>query len=456
MGEKVGKREGFSSGMAVFFATLSSAIGLGNIWLFPYMTGENGGGAFLLIYLLCLLIVGIPVLLAEFYMGRKTQSNSVGAFETLRPKSGWRGVGIVGVCAAYLVMFFYSSVAGWVYIYIAKAIRGDFIGSTAETIKAQYISTINNPLIPIIGQFLVIAIVCGVLIMGVKKGIEGLTKILMPVLFCLIIICDIRALTLSGAWQGMKFLFAVDFSHLSQKAILGAMGLAFFKLSLGTGAMITYASYFTKDNNMIGNAFKVSVADTLVSLLAGLAIFPAVFSFGLSPSEGPGLLFMTIPMVFAKMPLGKILLVAFFMLTAIAATTAMLSLVEVPVAYLCEERKMSRKKAVLFSGALIFVVGALATWSADKGGVLGTFTVFGRTIFDLFSHVYEHILLLLLGVAISIFVGYVVDRNDVKNQLTNGGTLRTGKLLNIYFPILRYVTPILIFIVFLSGLGVFG
>ena len=296
----------FSSGLAVFFATLGSAVGLGNIWKFPYLTGQFGGGAFLMVYLLCIVFVGLPVMLSEFYLGRKSRKGAVGAFATLAPGTGGKFIGKMGVASSYLIMFFYSCVAGWVYYYLIKAIRGDFAEITMETAKAQFGSVVIGPLAPIFWQFIVMAVVSAILIMGIKNGIERVTKTLMPVLFILIIICDIRALSLPGAMDGVRFLFEVDFSKLSGAAILTALGLAFFKLSLGIGTMITYASYFTKDNNLLGTAAKVAFSDTLVSLLAGLAIFPTVFSFGLEPGAGPGLLFMTIPLVFSQMPFGNL------------------------------------------------------------------------------------------------------------------------------------------------------
>lgn len=447
-------RERFSSGLAVFFATLGSAVGLGNIWKFPYLTGQNGGGAFLLVYFCCILFVGLPVMLSEFYFGRKTRKNAVGALKELKPGTAWPNVGIMGVASAFLIMFFYSCVAGWVYFYLFKAIMGDFANVTMATAKAQFGDVIMGPLSPILWQFIVLAVVTSIIAMGVKKGIEKITKTLMPVLFILIIICDIRALTLPGAAEGVNFLFHVDFGQLSAAAILAALGLAFFKLSLGMGTMMTYGSYFTEDNNMIKTAVKVALADTLVSMLAGLAIFPTVFSFGLEPSAGPGLLFMTIPLVFSQMPFGSILLIAFFFLTAIAATTAMLSLVEVPVAYLSEEKGMSRNSAAISTGVAIFVVGILATLSVDKASVLGHITFFGLGFFDLFDYVSSNILMPLGGLLIAIMMGYTIKREEVVTELSNRGQLKVAGIVNVYFFLVRYVTPALLVVVFLNAIGI--
>lgn len=454
MEKETKKREGFSSGLAVFFATLGSAVGLGNIWKFPYLTGEYGGGAFLLVYLLCILFVGLPVMLSEFYIGRKTRKNAIGALKQLKPGSAWKHIGTMGVAASYLIMFFYSCVAGWVYFYLFKALKGDFVGITMATAKSQFGDVVIGPLSPILWQIIVIAVVAAILAAGVKRGIEKITKTLMPLLFLLIIICDIRALTLPGAGEGVNFLFQVDFTKLSAVAILTALGLAFFKLSLGMGTMMTYGSYFTADNNLFATGAKVALSDTVVSLLAGIAIFPTVFSFGMEPGAGPGLLFMTIPLVFSQMPLGNILLVAFFFLTSIAATTAMLSLVEVPVAYFSEEWGLSRRKAAIGSAVVIAVIGVLATLSVDKGSLLGSYTFFGRGFFDWFDYISSNILLPVGGLLISLLIGYCIKREDLELEFSNHGTLNISSIMPVFYFIIRYVTPLLLVVVFLNAIGV--
>lgn len=393
-------------------------------------------------------------MLSEFYIGRKTRKNAVGALNQLKPGTSWKQIGIMGVAAAYLIMFFYSCVAGWVYYYLFKALRGDFAGITMEAAKGQFGDVIMGPLSPVIWQVIVMTVVASILAMGVQKGIEKITKTLMPLLFILIIVCDIRALTLPGAWEGMQFLFHVDFGQLSAAAILTALGLAFFKLSLGMGTMITYGSYFTQDNNLFTTALKVALSDTLVSLLAGIAIFPTVFSFGMEPGAGPGLLFMTIPLVFSQMPLGSILLVAFFFLTSIAATTAMLSLVEVPVAYCAEEKGMSRKAAAIMNAALIAIIGVLATLSVDSASLLGHIKIFDKGFFDLFDYISSNILLPIGGLLIVIMMGYTMNKEDVKAEISNQGTLKIGSLVDVYFFIVRYVTPALLIVVFLNSVGI--
>ncbi|ABB15626.1 sodium-dependent transporter [Carboxydothermus hydrogenoformans] len=449
------KRETFSSSLAVFFATLGSAIGLGNIWRFPYITGMNGGGGFLLIYFLCILFVGIPIMISEFYIGRKTRSNAVGAFRKLN-HSNFKFIGLMGVLAAFLIMFFYSSVAGWVYSYVFKSIIGEFNNITVEKSKELFNLTISHPFYPILWQFVVLLVVAIILIFGVKKGIERVTKTLMPVLFLLILIIDIRALTLDGAREGVNFLINVDFSKITRDSILIALGLAFFKLSIGMGTMITYGSYFTRENNMPATAAKVAFSDTLVSLLAGLAIFPVVFTFNMEPAAGPGLLFITIPLVFTKLPLGTVLLTLFFILTSIAATTAMISMVEVPVAYFAEEKGMERKKAVLLTTAIIFVFGVFATLSLGGSPVISNFKLFGKNIFDLFDYVSSNILLPLGGLFIAIFVGYFVKKEDLYQELGNFGLINNQRIIDVFYLIVRYVTPILVIVIFLNSLGLLG
>ena len=453
------KRETFSSGLAVFFATLGSALGLGNIWKFPYLTGVNGGGAFLFAYLICVLLVGIPVMVSEFFIGRSTRKNIMGAIKALTPNWFWRLIAVFGVLAAYFIMFFYSDVAGWVYYYVFKSLTGRLSGATVDSASKLFGKSIVGPFEPIIWQLIVLVVVSAIIIAGVKKGIERVTKTLIPVLFVLIIIIDIRSLTLPNAMQGVNFLFHVDFSKLTPVVLLAALGLAFFKLSLGMGTMTTYGSYITEDTNMIANAAKVAVADSVVSILAGLAIFPAVFSFGIEPTKGASLLFITLPMIFAKIPFGGVLLFAFFLLTAIVATTAMISIVECVTAYFSEEFKCSRTKAVIINALIIAGIGVLATLSADSSALLGNIKIpfwdgASRGFFDTFDFLSSNILLPLGGLLIVLFVGWFTDKNKVEDELTNHGLLKNKVYIDVFYVITKFVAPLLIVIVFLSSIGV--
>lgn len=451
-------RETFSSGLAIFFATLGSAVGLGNIWKFPYLAGENGGGAFVLIYFISVLLIGIPVMVSEFYIGRKTRSNAVSAFTVLKASPLWKIIGYMGVVASLFIVFFYSSVAGWVYSYVFKAIKGDFsnlatlsIDHATEIVKNQFSATVEGSFSPILWQGIVLLVVSLILIAGVKNGIERITKTLMPVLFVLLIVCSVRALTLIGAKEGLRFLFKVDFSKIDSKVILSALGLAFFKLSLGMGTMITYGSYFTDDNNLIHTSAKVALSDTLVSILAGIAIFPVVFTFGLAPDSGPGLLFSTIPLVFSKIPFGNILLIAFFILTSIAATTAMISMVEVPVAFMSEVWNVKRKYSVMILAGIIFIVGIL---TVHPTSIFGNVIMFGKNFFNLFDFVSSNILLPMGGLLIAIFVGYFAGKENISEELSNRHTLNNSKTIDIYYFVLRYVSPLLLLIVFLNSIGI--
>lgn len=449
------KREGFSSGVAVFFATLGSAVGLGNVWKFPYMVGTNGGGAFLFVYLMCVIFVGLPVMISEIFIGRRTRKNVMGAVKKLKPNQPfWRIIAVFGMITVYLIMFFYSCVGGWVYSYIFKSLKGDFTGVTSNVSQNIFSSTVLGPIPPILWQLVVLIVVGTILIMGVQKGIEKVTKTLMPLLFILIIICDIRAVTLPGTKEGLKFLFHIDFATMTKQGVLIALGLAFFKLSLGMGTMVTYGSYFTDNNNIVGTPVKVAISDTIVSLLVGIAIFPAVFSFNMKPSSGPGLLFMTIPLVFSKLPFGNILLVLFFILCSIAATTAMISMVEVLIAYFSEERGISRKKAVIINIVIIALIGITATLSVDKTSLLGGISIFGKTLFDAFDFASSNIFMPIGGLLIAILVGWFIKKEDIEEELTNYGAIKTTWHISLYRFILKFVSPVLLVIVFLNSIGI--
>lgn len=446
-------REKFSTSLAIFFATLGSALGLGNIWKFPYLTGKFGGGAFLLIYSLSIFLIGIPVMLSEFYIGRKTKKNPIGAFEHLRPNTAWSVIGYMGVISSYLVIFFYTDVAGWVYSYFFKSLMGSFNNVSKAALQRQFDTTIIGPLSPLFWKATVLLVVSLILILGVQKGIEKITKTLLPLFFILIIITAIRSLSLPNSNKGVAFLFTVNFKSLGSIGILTALGLAFFKLSLGMGSMITYSGYFTDNNNMLNTAFHVALSDTIVSVLAGLAIFPAVFAFNIEPSAGPGLLFITIPLVFSQIPFGNFLLIGFFFLSCIVATTAMISMVEVLVVLFKEKLGTSRTTSVLLNSLIIFCIGSLATLSAHPHGLLGGFLVFGKSFFDLFDYFSSNILLPLGGLLTIIFVGYIINRENFIEELSNNKKLKNTSYLRFIFFVLKYISPILLIIVFLNSLG---
>ncbi len=449
------QRDSFSTTVGAFTATVASAVGLGNIWKFPFMAGVNGGAAFVLTYLAAVALVGVPILVAEHALGRKLRRDAVGAYSAAVPgEKAWGLIGYSGVLAAFLIMAFYTDVAGWVFAYIPKAAYAALSGS-GPLGPASFASLAGGTWEPLLWQAGVLLLVSLILLGGVAKGIERATRLTMPILLVLLIICDIRALTLPGAFAGVEFLFAPDPAKLSGAVVLSALGLAFFKLSLGMGTMTTYGSYMPEGVRLVPNAARVALADTLVSILAGLAVFPAVFAFGFEPASGPSLLFVSIPAVFGKMPLGSLFTVLFFSLAALAATGAMISLLEVPVAWLTGKTGLSRRRAVAITAAGIFVLGVPATLSQ---GPLSDFLILGRSVFDLFDFVQQNLLLPLGGLAIAVVAGWRLSKADFMAELAKGApaTASSGLGRSVVYVFIKFIAPALIILVFLNGFGVFG
>lgn len=450
---KMEKREGFKSSLGLFAAAVGSAVGLGNIWRFPTIVGENGGGAFLIIYLGIVALIGLPLMMTEFVIGREGQKDAIGSFKTLAPKKPWYISGVLGVLAAFFILSFYGVVAGWTLEYIVKAGTNSFAGQSSDAIINLFTSFISDPVKPILWQLVIMALTALVVSTGVQEGIERFAKILVPLLLVIIIILDIQALTLPGGMEGLKFLFQPDFSKLNGKVFLAALGHAFFSLSLGMGIMITYGSYIGKKENLGRMALKISIADTVIALLAGIAIFPAVFSFGVDPASGAGLVFMTLPNVFPQMPGGYFFGIMFFVLLALAALTSTISLLEVVVAYLVDSHKMNRKKATGLAATAITLVGIVA--SLSYGDVLGHISLFGDNIFDFIDNTTANYFLTTAALISAIFVGWSFDKKRTEEQLTNNGTVKAG-YLNAYTFIVKYLAPIGIILVVLYEVGVFG
>lgn len=444
-------REGFTSTLGVLAATLGSAVGLGNIWKFPSLTGENGGAGFLLIYLCATLLVGLPVMIAELAIGRRARANPIAALKGLAPKGhAWWLVGVSGMIAAFLIMAFYSEVVAWVFAYVWKSLEGSALSTDAAVTEAAFASLVGSPWQSLFWQWAVLLLIGGILLKGVARGIEAVTKRLMPLLFLLLLGLCLFSLTLEEAAAGLAFLFRPDFSKVNAGVVLTAVGLAFFKLSVGMGTMMTYGSYFRDDQNIPVTAVRVMCADLAVSLLAGIAIFPAVFTFGFEPAAGPSLVFITLPAVFAQLPFGQALMVVFFILTSIAAIGAMLSLLEVPVLILHERLGMSRSRAIAVCVVLVALLGATCALS---GSVLADFRMFGRNMFELTDFLSSNLLLPAGGILIALFTGWVWGRNRFSAALSNDGALDNGRLAAVLVALLRYVSPILILIVMLQGLG---
>ena len=433
-------------------ATLGSAVGLGNIWKFPYLTGSNGGAAFLIIYLVCTIVIGLPIMITEQMIGRSGRGDAVTALKKVAPGTWWWLIGAGGILAAFMIMAFYSEVAGWVFAYIIKSISGGLLSSDPQVTSEAFTALVTNPTQSLIWQWLVLIVTGGIIMLGVTKGIEATTKKLMPLLAIMLVVVGIRSLTLPGAAQGLAFLFTPDFSKVTFGTVLTAMGLAFFKLSIGMGCMITYGAYYRDDQDLPMTATRVVLSDLAISLLAGIAIFPAVFAFGFEPAAGPSLLFITIPAVFASMPFGNVFMVIFFLLTAFAATGAILSLLEVITAFLENRLKLSRVKATLITIVTLAIFGAPAALS---NSTMANVTLAGKTFFDIYDFCSSNILLPVGGLFLAIYAGWVWGLPKFKESLSNFGKIQNQKVSRVVFFILRFVTPPLVLVVLLSGLGLF-
>ena len=445
-------RDGFTTSFGVIAATLGSAVGLGNIWKFPYLNGANGGAGFLLVYVLATLAVGLPVMISEIAIGRAARADAVSAFARLAPpRQPWWLVGAMGVVAAVLIMAFYSAVAGWVFAYVLKSFAGGALSTDPKVTSAAFGALVADPLQALAWQWLVLAFVGTIILMGVAKGIEAVTKRLMPVLFLLLVLLGVRSLTLPGAAEGLAFLFRPEFSRITPGVVLVAVGLAFFKLSIGMGTMVTYGSYFRADQNIPATAARVMFADLAVSMLAGIAIFPAVFAFGFKPEAGPSLVFITVPAVFASMPAGALFMTAFFVLTAVAATGAMLSIVEVPVAVLSERMGFTRRAATVVTLVVIALIGVLPALSQ---GVAAQWKLGGMNAFDLCDSLSSNVLLPIGGILVCVFTGWFWGRDRLAAELSNGGAPAGGRVVGALRFLVRWVSPVLIVAVMLRGFGI--
>ncbi|MGL5788241.1 MAG: sodium-dependent transporter [Bacteroidales bacterium] len=444
------QRANFTTKLGVIAATVGAAVGLGNIWRFPYTAGVNGGGAFLVIYLVCVLLVGLPLLMSELFLGRNTGQNPKGAFRALSKNKKWQWVGILCLLSPTMVLGFYSVVAGWTAEYFLQSITGNLAGKNAAELGEIFTTFSQDPLKPIMWLFVFLGLTIAVSLGGIKNGIERVSNILMPILFFLLIVLGIKSLTLEGASEGLKFLFKPDFSKISPMVVLEALGQAFFSLSIGLGISITYASYFKKETNMPQTSVIIAFLDTMVAILAGIIIFPAVFTFGINPGQGPELVFITLPSVFNQMVAGQFWGTMFFLLLAVAALTSTISLSEVIVTFLVEEYKLTRKKAVLMLMAVCGVIGVVSSLSL---GIFSEYTLFGKNAFSLIEYIASNLLLPIAGFFIAIFVGWKLPKKVVHDELTTGAKFG-AVLFNLYMFALRFIAPIGIIIVLLTQLGV--
>ena len=443
------KRGAFSTKLGIVLATAGSAVGLGNIWRFPYETGMNGGAAFLLVYLLCLLVLGLPAMLCEFVVGRHVQRNASRAYGGWP----WKIVGYMGIITGFLIMGFYSVVAGWTLQYVYAAIAGHLRGD-AGYIQQYFSDFTNNPVKPVVWTVVFVLLTHFIVIRGVQRGIEKASRIMMPILFLLLLLLMVCSLSLPGSMSGVEFLFSPDFSKIDRGTFLNALGQTFFSLSTGMACLVTYSSYFGRDVNLTRSAVQIAVIDTLVAILSGLVIFPAAFSVGVQPEAGPSLIFITLPNVFqqafsAVPALGYVIGIVFYVLLALAALTSIISMHETPTAFVSEEFNIGRKNGARIVTVLAMIVGALCSLSL---GPVPQLQLFGKSLFDFFDYLTANILLTFGGFLTSIYVGWVLPRQVVRDQITNWGMLSQG-VYHVFLFMARFVCPLGIALVFLHQLG---
>jgi len=447
-------REAWGSRFGFILAAAGSAVGLGNIWKFPYIAGENGGAAFVFVYLICIAIIGFPVLISEILIGRTTQKNPVGAFAALSHSKFWVSVGFLGVIAGFLILSFYSVIGGWTLGYVGETLSGSLSNfHNPEEAGALFDSLVGSIAWGIGFHTLFFAAVMFIVIRGVQGGIERSSKIMMPVLLFILVILIIKGLSLEGASDGLAFLWVPDWSKINGQSILVALGHAFFTLSLGMGAMLTYGSYMSKRDNVVTSAAQIVFLDTFIALMAGVAIFTAVFASGLDPAAGPGLIFQTLPAVFASMTGGVYFSFLFFLLMAIAALTSAISLLEVVVAYFVDEKGWNRKGAVFVFGGSIYLLGIPSALSFN---VMSDFTLFDMTFFDIVDFLASNILLPFGGLMIAIFAGWVWSRTEIMAAVKEGAEdlFETYPWFeSIWFLFLKFIAPVLIVLVLLNSLG---
>lgn len=435
------KRDNFASQFGLIMASVGSAVGLGNIWRFSYILGENGGGAFLIIYILCVVLVGAPLMITEITLGRKTHLSTVSAFKKLSPGSYWWITGMFAVLAPTIIMAYYPVIAGWSLGYMFESLAS--WNEMKSDTEAFFNSFISSDWVFVFSIFTLI-LTAVILYFGISKGIEKTNKVLMPSLAIILIILVIRSCTLPGAVEGIKFLFVPDFTKLSVTGVLDALGHSFFSLSLGMGIMITYGSYMSKKADLPGAAVSILTIDTVVALLAGLAIFPSVFAFGFDPGQGAGLAFITLPAAFAKMPGGQFFSALFFLLIFIAALTSIMSLVQVPLAWMEDELKISKKKGLIIITVVLIIAGIPSVLSFSS---LADFKILGNTYFDFLDKISNNILLPVTGLLTTLFVIFRWGVANAKKEFTIGSKNEKSLLVRIYPFAIKYIAPIAIAVI---------
>lgn len=445
----------FASKFGLIAATVGSAVGLGNIWRFPAETQSNGGSAFLLLYIICILLLGIPVMLAEFSLGRGSKCDTIGAFQHFSSGKKWWLIGALAVLSSYLIASYYMVVAGWTLEYLVESITGGLYEGVSDTSNLEGVFTakmdeyIATDMRPLLYTYALIAINIGVLLGGVSGGIERLSNIMMPLLFVILAVMCVVSLMLPGASEGVKYFLAPDFSKINGSTIINALGQALFSLSLGMGVLITFSSYYPADARLTKTSVTVALSSLLVAVMVGLIIFPAVKSFNLDdqPLQGATLVFVTLPEIFARMPLAQLWSSLFFLLLFVAALTSSVSIAEVSIATVQDRLKWSRAKATILMLMPLFVLSALCSLSF---GSMKDFTILGLTVFDLLDRFTTDILLPLISLGVCIYVGWFAPRNLLKEQLSNQGTIKSP-MNRVFMLIIRYIAPLLIVMIFINN-----
>ena len=441
-------RDNFGSRFGALVAMAGSAVGLGNLWRFPYLVGENGGAAFIIVYVALCFLICLPIFISEFVIGRRSQKNAYAAFRDLSGGSNWKWLGLMTIIVPMIVLSYYSVIGGWSVDYLFKAFSLSFTGDVDNS--QMFSSLVTSTWTPLSAHTIFLVLTVLIVGVGIKGGIEKFSKVMMPLLFMIVLAIAIYALTLPGSHKGVDYLFNPDFSKINGKTIAAALGQAFFSLSLGFGTILTYASYVSKKENVMFQSVATAVSDLMFALIAGLAIMPAVFAFGLSPDNGPGLVFETLPHVFGQMPAGGLIAILFFVSLLVAALTSSISMMEVAVSYLVEEKKISRKWACFIIFAICWVVGALCSLSF---GPLSHIKIGGGNLFDFFDNLSSNILMTLGSLLTVLFVGWRLKKSDVYDEFTNGGTLsKNVKIFGALWFLIRYICPIAIAFIFLYGL----
>lgn len=442
------KREQWSGRLGFILASAGSAVGLGNVWRFPYLVGMNGGAAFVLVYIALAISVGISVMLAEFCLGRGTRLNAVGAFRKLSSSPVWRICGWFGVLSGgFFILSYYGVIAGWTLRYTIHSITDLIPLAAAGESKTVFGSFLNDTASVVGYQIAAMAVTIAIVAGGVSRGIERACKFLMPMLFLMIIVLIVRSVSLPGALEGVKFYLMPDFSKITAGSLLAALGQGFYSLSIGMGILVTYASYIPDDQDLASSGLFVLGVDTAIALLAGLVIFPAVFAMGVAPDSGPGLTFITLPGVFAHMPGGEIFSFIFFLLLFFAAITSMMSLLEVAVSFLVDEFSMKRHAAAIAGGGAITLFGVLSAHSLADGSPLSN--ILGMTFFDLMDSVTNNIMMPISAMGISLFVGWLWA-DSARRQITNDGMLRFPAM-SVWMLSIRFFAPTMIAIILVTG-----